>query len=75
MKHVGIIGYGKMGAAIFKLFAARPYSITVVTKTRQKALDAADGFFKKLERSFKRKSISEKTYYFQKSAIRFTHCL
>ncbi|MBI5590475.1 MAG: 3-hydroxyacyl-CoA dehydrogenase family protein [Deltaproteobacteria bacterium] len=75
MKHVGIIGYGKMGAAIFKLFAARPYSITVVTKTRQKALDAADGFLKKLERSFKRKSISEQTYSFQKSAIRFTHCL
>jgi 3-hydroxybutyryl-CoA dehydrogenase len=75
MKHVGIIGYGKMGVAIFKLFAARPYSITVVTKTRQKALDAADGFFKKLERSFKRKSISEQTYYFQKSAIRFSHCL
>lgn len=75
MKHVGIIGYGKMGAAIFKLFAARPYSITVVTETRQEALDAADGFFKKLERSFKRKSISEKIYYFQKSAIRFTHCL
>jgi 3-hydroxyacyl-CoA dehydrogenase len=75
MKHVGIIGYGKMGAAIFKLFSARPYSITVVTETRQEALDAADGFFKKLERSFKRKSISEQTYCFQKSAIRFTHCL
>jgi 3-hydroxybutyryl-CoA dehydrogenase len=75
MKHVGIIGYGKMGAAIFKLFAARPYAITVVTETRQDSLDAADGFFKKLERSFKRKSISEQTYDFQKSAIRFTHCL
>lgn len=75
MKHVGIIGYGKMGAAIFKLFAARPYSITVVTETRQEALDAADGFFKKLERSFNRRSISEQTYCFQKSAIRFTHCL
>jgi 3-hydroxybutyryl-CoA dehydrogenase len=75
MKHVGIIGYGKMGAAIFKLFAARPYSITVVTETRGEALDAADGFIKKLERSFKRKSISEQSYNFQKSAIRFTHCL
>jgi len=75
MKHVGIIGYGKMGAAIFKLFAARHYSITVVTETRQEALDAAEGFFKKLDRSFKRKSISEQTYCFQKSAIRFTHCI
>ena len=75
MKHVGIIGYGKMGAAIFKLFAARPYSITVITETRGEALDAADGFFKKLERSFKRKSISEQSYNFQKSDIRFTHCL
>lgn len=75
MKHVGIIGYGKMGAAIFKLFAAMPYSVTVVTETRQEALEAADGFFKKLERSFKRKSISEQTFNFQKNAIRFTHSL
>jgi 3-hydroxybutyryl-CoA dehydrogenase len=75
MKHVGIIGYGKMGASIFRLFSARPYSITVVTETRQEALEAADGFFKKLERSYKRKSISEQTYCFQKNAIRFTHCL
>lgn len=73
MKHVGIIGYGKMGSAIFKLFAAKPIALTVVTETDQDAWDAAEGYFKKLERSFKRNAISEAMYSFQKSAIRFTH--
>jgi 3-hydroxybutyryl-CoA dehydrogenase len=73
MNHVGIVGYGKMGAAIFKLFATKPFAITVLTETQQEAEDASDVFIKKLERSFKRKSISESIYTFQKNNIRFTH--
>jgi 3-hydroxybutyryl-CoA dehydrogenase len=75
MKHIGIIGYGKMGASIFKLFSELPALITVVTETRQEANCAAEAFYKKLDRSLKRKTISLETHSFHKTAIKFTHCL
>jgi 3-hydroxyacyl-CoA dehydrogenase len=51
---VGIVGYGKMGQAIFKLIAGTNHRVTVVFRSHEKAKAAADKFFKRLERSLRR---------------------
>ena len=69
--NIGIIGYGKMGSAIFKLLANRPHKITVLTKNEEKAKDIERKVFRRLERSFKRGALREDVFLRKKEEILF----
>jgi len=71
----GIIGFGKMGSAIFKLFSEHADSIRVVTETENQADEARTGFFKKLEKAVNRGVYPQEVLEEKKERIRFSHCL
>lgn len=71
--NIGLIGYGKMGSAIFKLLANKPHNITVFNRSEEKAKDREEKFFKGLERSLKRGAISEEVFSKQKDSVKFIH--
>lgn len=70
---IGLIGFGKMGASVFKLFAGTPHAITVVFRTSEKATSEREGFFKKLERTVKRKTLTQDELIQKQMLINFTH--
>ncbi|MGD9975267.1 MAG: 3-hydroxyacyl-CoA dehydrogenase family protein [Desulfatirhabdiaceae bacterium] len=72
---IGIIGFGKMGESIFKLFAPKSFSIQVVAETEAQASEAGHSWFKRMERSAKRGSISSEELAQKKESIRFSHQL
>ena len=71
--NVGIIGYGKMGASVFKLISRKPYNITVLMRGEEKAKVREKKFFKGLERSLKRGTLTEDEFLKKKESLRFTH--
>ena len=73
--HIGIIGYGKMGSAIFKWLAQKPYSITVFMRSKEKALDSKKRFFRRLERQQKRSGLTDDDLHRKMESLRFTHRL
>ncbi len=70
--NVGIVGFGKMGAPIFRLIASRSYEVTVVLRDREKAKKQEKKYFRGLERSLRRGAVTEDEYLRQKKCIRFT---
>lgn len=71
--NIGIIGYGKMGSAIFKLLASKGYNnITVLIRSKEKAIDSEKKLFKTLRRSLKRGTITEDDFLRRKESLRFT---
>jgi len=70
---IGLIGFGKMGSSVFKLFAGTPHAITVVFRTAQKATSERDVYFKKWERSVKRKTLTQDELIQKQALICFTH--
>lgn len=72
---IGIIGFGKMGESIFKLFAPKSFSIQVVAETEAQASEAQHSWFKRMERAAKRGSISFEELAHKKESIRFSHQL
>jgi 3-hydroxybutyryl-CoA dehydrogenase len=71
--HVGIIGYGKMGAAIFRLLAGKPFKVTVFFRTEEKARSKEEKYFRSLERSRKRGSLTGAEFSNKKQTLKFTH--
>lgn len=71
--HIGIIGYGKMGAAIFRLLSGKPFNVTVLFRTEEKARSNEKKFFRSLERSLKRGSLTRAEFSNKKQAFKFTH--
>jgi 3-hydroxyacyl-CoA dehydrogenase len=71
--NIGIIGYGKMGSAIFKLLTNTPHHIFVLNRSEEKAKEREEKFFKGLERSLKRGAISEEMFAKQKGSVKFIH--
>ncbi len=70
-----MVGYGKMGSAIFKWLAAKPFEITVLNRSEDKAMDRKNKFFKGLEGSLRRGTISQSTFLEKKESLKFTHRL
>lgn len=54
LSNIGIVGYGKMGSAIFKWFARFPHSVTVFLRDKEKANLARHRYFRKQERRARR---------------------
>lgn len=71
--NIGLIGFGKMGASVFKLIAGTSHAITVLFRAPEKARFERDVFFKKLERSVKRKTLTQDELIHKQEHIRFTH--
>lgn len=71
--NIGVIGYGKMGSAIFKLLTNNPCNILVLNRSEEKAKDREEKFFKGLERSLKRGAISEEIFSNKKDSVEFIH--
>jgi len=71
--HIGIVGYGKMGASIFKWLAQRYFPITVLLRSEQKAIHHRNSFFKLLNRFSRRGVISDRELQRRKQAVTFTH--
>jgi len=72
---IGIIGFGKMGESIFKLFVPKSFSIQVLAETEAQASEAGNSWFKRMERAAKRGSISFEELAQKKESIRFSHQL
>ena len=70
--HVGIVGTGKMGAAIFKLLSAKPYSITVLAIDEDEAEKNRRKYFERVKRMLKRKRISKEDYRRERDSRTFT---
>ncbi len=73
--NIGIIGFGKMGATIFRLFAKKSFNIRVVTETEAKAVQARSAYFYKLEQAVKRGASNKDDLLEQRDRIRFSHHL
>lgn len=71
--NIGIVGYGKMGSAIFKLLSGGLDCVTVLDISEEEAKKHEKIFFKRLERSFKRKTITKEAFLKKKGLIKFTH--
>lgn len=75
LMNIGIIGYGKMGSAIFKLLASKHYNIIVLIRSKEKLIDSEKKLFKTLQRSLKRGAITEDDFLRKKESLRFTNRL
>ena len=71
--NIGIIGTGKMGLAIFRLLAAKHYKITVLAIDEAEARASEKKCIKWLNRSLRRKKISDDDVKKKKESLRFTH--
>lgn len=71
--NIGIIGTGKMGSAIFRLLAGRPYQITVLAIDEVEARASEKQCLKLLTRSLRRQKISEDDFREKKESLIFTH--
>jgi 3-hydroxyacyl-CoA dehydrogenase len=70
---IGLVGYGKMGSAIFKFLSTYDYRVTVSTRTREKAELHQDKFIRGLERALRRGAIAESEYLRRRDNLRFSH--
>lgn len=73
--NIGIIGYGKMGSAIFRLLANKPHDLIVLIRDEEKTRFNERRFFKRLERSLKRGTLEKDEFLKKKESLRFTHRL
>ena len=73
--NIGVIGTGKMGSAIFRLLASRPYHITVLAIDEAEARASENKCLKWLKRSLRRGRMSEDAFQQKKASLIFTHKL
>ena len=71
--NIGIIGFGKMGSAIFRLLADKPYNITVLAIDEAEARDGEAKWLKGLKRSLRRGTITEDEFQGRTESLKFTH--
>ncbi len=69
---IGVLGYGKMGAAIAGLLQNQGYDLTVVECDTAKMARGERRFTKRLKRNYKRGDISESEFQKRKQALVFT---
>ena len=69
---IGLIGFGKMGASIFKLLSDNSFEITVVELNHKLMESSAAKFYQKLERSLTRQGLSASDINLRKAAYRFS---
>ncbi len=70
---VGIVGYGKMGQAIFSLLRRRGYATTVVCRTPEKALEAQRAFIKKSKLTSENVSSAQATKHSEEASPQQAH--
>lgn len=70
--NVGLVGYGKMGAGIFRLLAGRDFGVVVYGRDRDKCSEQAARYFKSLERAVKRGRLAPDAYDAKLRLIKFT---
>lgn len=70
--NIGIIGWGKMGSAIFRLLASKPYHITVLAIDEAEARASEKKCLKWLKRSLRRGAMSEDEFQQKKASLIFT---
>ena len=73
MMHVGVVGTGKMGSAIFKMLSTRPVNITVLAISAEEAEENRQKCLKGLKRHVRRGRITEDEHARKKDSLRFTH--
>jgi 3-hydroxyacyl-CoA dehydrogenase len=71
--NIGIIGFGKMGSAIFRLLADKPYNITVLAIDEAEAVNGEAKWLKGLKRSLRRGKITEDEFQKKTASSKFTH--
>jgi len=71
--NIGLVGTGKMGAAIFKLLSTEPVNITVLAINQEEAEKNQQKCLKGLKRHLRRGRVSEDEYGKKKESLRFTH--
>jgi 3-hydroxyacyl-CoA dehydrogenase len=69
---IGIIGFGKMGLAIFSLLAGKTHEVTVLVKDKAKKKDGETKCLKLLKRSLRRKAITESEFQKKTESLKFT---
>ena len=69
---IGLIGFGKMGASIFKLLNDNSFEITVIELNQQLMENSSNKFFQKLERSLTRQGFSTSQINLRKAAYHFS---
>jgi len=70
--NVGLVGYGKMGAGIFRLLAGRDFGTVVHGRDQNKCCEHAERYFKSLERAVKRGRLAPDEYDAKLRSIKFT---
>lgn len=72
MMKIGLAGYGKMGASIFRLLSGTPHPITVLCIDETEAHTAGKKHTKRLERASRSGQLTEAAYKTCKECVRFT---
>lgn len=76
---VGIVGFGKMGQAVWQLVRQAGFPVTVVVRRADKADEHRDHFQRKLDRALRRRGVADEDRVRQLEeaarACRFTHRL
>jgi 3-hydroxyacyl-CoA dehydrogenase len=71
--NIGIVGFGKMGSAIFRLLADKPYNITVLAIDEAEAKNGETKWLKGLKRALRRGTITEDEFQRKIESLIFTH--
>jgi 3-hydroxyacyl-CoA dehydrogenase len=72
IKHIGILGFGKMGSDVFNYITEYDFNITVLCFDQNEKTKAESTFYRKLERKLKSEIIDQSVYDIKRMSIRFS---